>query len=97
MSDPKTTLGDLQLAIMRVLWQHREASAAEAHRLLPDERGLALTTIATMLRKMDDRGLVRHRRDGRTFVYRPAVARDEETSTVLAGSTTALADDYILV
>ncbi|MCA8968938.1 MAG: BlaI/MecI/CopY family transcriptional regulator [Planctomycetes bacterium] len=77
MSDPKTTLGDLQLAIMRVLWQHREASAAEVHRLLLDERGLALTTIATMLRKMEEKGIVAHRAIGRVFVYRPTIDSED--------------------
>ena len=66
-------LGDLQLAIMRVLWERGEAGASEVHRVLHDERGLAPTTIATMLRKMEDKGVVAHRVDGRQFVYRPTV------------------------
>ena len=44
-----THLGDLQLAIMRELWTRGEATVAEVHGALLDERGLALTTIATML------------------------------------------------
>ena len=43
------------------------------------ERDLAYTTVATMLRKMETRGLVRHRVDGRSFVYRPAVGSDAVT------------------
>ena len=69
-------LGDLQLAILELLWARGEATVADVHQELHDSRGLAMTTIATMLRKMDDRGLVAHRREGRTFVYRPSVARD---------------------
>lgn len=68
--------GDLQLAILEVLWEHGEATVAEVHRALLDERGLAVTTIATMLRKMDERALVAHRRDGRVLVYRAAVGRE---------------------
>ena len=49
----KHTLGDLQLAIMRVLWSQGEATVADVHRALLEERGLAPTTIATMLVKMD--------------------------------------------
>ena len=70
-------LGDLQLAIMRVLWECGEASAAHVHRTLHPHRGLALTTIATMLRKMETKGVVEHRRDGRQFLYRPLVREDE--------------------
>lgn len=73
----KTTLGDLQHAIMAVLWSHGEATSAEVHGALEPERGLAPTTIATMLRKMEDKGVVAHRVDGRQFVYRPTVSEDE--------------------
>ncbi len=72
MTDSKTSLGELQLAIMRVLWDQGEASAAEVHRAL-HERGLAPTTISTMLRKMEEKGVVRHRSLGRVFLYRAAV------------------------
>jgi predicted transcriptional regulator len=68
--------GDLQLAILEVLWQRPEATVAEVHEALLAERGLAVTTIATMLRKMQDRDLVASRREGRALVYRAAVGRE---------------------
>ena len=66
-------LGDLQLAIMRHLWRLGEASVNDVHRGLYEERGLAPTTIATMLRKMEEKGVVTHRTEGRKFIYRPTV------------------------
>ncbi len=68
------TLGDLQHAIMKVLWERAEATTADVHEALLSERGLAITTIATMLRKMEDKGVVRHRVDGRQFVYSATVS-----------------------
>ncbi len=73
--DGPRNLGDLQLAILRVLWQRGEAAVAEVHDAL-HERGLALTTIATMLRKMEDKALVSHRENGRQFLYRAEVEPD---------------------
>lgn len=67
------TLGDLQHAIMAVLWARGEATTGDVHAALYGERGLAFTTIATMLRKMEEKGVVAHRAEGRQFVYRPAV------------------------
>ena len=64
-------LGDLQHAIMAILWARGEATAAEVYEALREDRGLAPTTIATMLRKMEDKGVVVHRAQGRQFVYRP--------------------------
>ena len=70
-------LGDLQFAIMRVLWARGEAAASEVHGVLLDERGLALTTIKTMLRKMEDRGIVGHRVEGRQFIYQATVVESD--------------------
>ncbi len=67
-------LGDLQLAIMRVLWHRGESTVAEVHAALSEERGLAPTTVATMLTKMEKKGVLRHRTEGRKFVYRPLVS-----------------------
>lgn len=70
-------LGDLQYAIMRVLWERREASAADVHEALYPERGLAPTTIATMLSKMEKKGIVTHRAEGRQYIYRAIVAEED--------------------
>ena len=68
-------LGDLQLKIMRVLWEHGPLGVAEVKARLDGDR-LAYTTVATMLRKMEDRGLVGHRTEDRRFIYEPAVAAE---------------------
>jgi|ERR1039458_2989056 predicted transcriptional regulator len=69
-------LGDLQLRIMKVLWANGEITVAGMHEAVAGERSLAYTTVATMLRKMEERGLVRHRVEGRSFLYRAAVAEE---------------------
>ena len=92
------SLGDLQLAIMRILWRRSEATVAEVHAFLKEERGLAPTTVATMLVKMEKKGVVDHRTDGRKFVYRATVTEGEVrqsmvgelTDRLFAGNPTAL-------
>ena len=69
--------GDLQLRILQVLWERGEAAVGEFHSVLAPERHLAYTTIATMLRKMEGRGFVTHREEGRSFIYKAAVAAEE--------------------
>ena len=71
-------LGDLQLRIMRILWNSGSASVSEVREQL-DGEPLAYTTVATMLRKMEQRGLVRHWADDRRFIYEAAVSADEVT------------------
>ena len=75
---PTYRLGDLQLRIMRVLWEQGAARVVDVQRQLDGDQ-LAYTTIATMLRKMEDRGLVQHKEQQRKFVYEPLVSADEVT------------------
>ena len=76
-------LGELQLAIMRVLWERGEATVAAVHEGLERAWRRAPTTIATMLTKMEKKGVVEHRVDGRQFVYRPTISeRDVRRSMV---------------
>lgn len=92
------SLGDLQLAIMRVLWDRQEASASEVHQALLEDRGLAPTTIATMLQKMERKGVVAHRSEGRRFIYRATISEahvrssmvEELTERLFAGDSRAL-------
>lgn len=83
-------LGDLQLAIMRVLWSRSEATVAEVHEALEPERGLALTTIATMLTKLEKKGVVDHRAEGRKFIYRPLVSEGQVRRSMVADLTSQL-------
>ena len=87
-----------QLAIMRVLWKQGDATVAEVQSKLEVERPLAYSTVATVLARMERKGLVTHRAEGRTFVYRAVVSEDgvgssmlgELIETVFGGSPTQL-------
>ncbi len=80
-------LSDLQLAILRVLWQAGEATVAQVHSSLLDERGLAVTTVATILSRLERRGLVGHRREGRQFVYQALISAREVRRSMLSELT----------
>src|SRR5262245_44164503 len=75
-------LGDLQLKIMKVLWERNEASVGDVLQALGDDAGLAYTTVATMLRKMEARGLVEEAGEGLRLRHRPAVSRDARTRSM---------------
>lgn len=78
--------GPLQLAVLRSLWRRGTATVNDVHADLRD-RDLALTTVATVLRRMEAAGAVSHSVAGRQFVYRAAVAEADvagsETGAVL--------------
>ncbi len=85
-------LGKLQLAIMRVLWANGEGTVTDVQQALEPTHGLALTTIATMLKKMEGKGVVEHRTDGRRFVYRPRVTETRVTRQMVADLADRLFD-----
>ncbi len=65
-------LSDLQFDLMRELWRAGELSVAGATEVLVG-RDLAHTTVATLLSRLEKRGVVASRRDGRMLFYRPCV------------------------
>ncbi|HXW97507.1 MAG TPA: BlaI/MecI/CopY family transcriptional regulator [Gemmatimonadales bacterium] len=85
-------LTELQMAIMRVLWDRGQATVAEIHEALKAERGLALTTIATLLSRLEKRGVVAHETRQRQFVYRSLVTEAEVRHSMIHELTERLFD-----
>ncbi|MEO7795997.1 MAG: BlaI/MecI/CopY family transcriptional regulator [Thermoanaerobaculia bacterium] len=86
----KTQLSDLQLAVMRVLWNRGEAATAEVVADLAAARGLAHTTVATLLTRLEKRGVVAQRRDGRTWIYRALMSEAEVQRSMVADLVASL-------
>jgi BlaI family transcriptional regulator, penicillinase repressor len=77
-------LTDLQLAVMKVLWRIGEGTLSDIVPAVNCEgRQLAPTTIATLLQRLAKQGWVKHRPDGRQFVYRAAVDRKQAADSML--------------
>lgn len=76
------SLGELQLQIMQILWRRGEAAVATVREDLTGPSGLAYTTVATMLRRMEATGLVTHRIEGRNYIYRAVVKQEQVTRTM---------------
>ena len=88
----KRQLAVLQLRIIQVLWDRGEATVSEVREALAGERPLAYTTVATMLSKMEQNGQVAHRSVGRVNVYRPLLAREEVSRSMVRDLAARLFD-----
>jgi len=96
-------LTELQLAVMRVLWDRKRATVATVTEELRPSRGLAQTTIATVLARMAKRGIVGHHTESRQFVYYPRYSESEVqrsmvselTDRLFGGDATALVSHLI--
>ena len=85
-------LTDLQIAVMRVLWDKGEATVAEIWEALRPERGLAQTTVATLLSRLEKRGVVTHRSRSRQFLYHATVTESEVRRVMVRELTDRLFD-----
>ena len=86
------SLSELQIALMRVLWRRGETSTADVASELADERGLKHTTIATVLTRLEKRGVVAQRREGRQLFYRALVGETQVRRSMVADLLGALFD-----
>ncbi len=71
------TLTEAELRLMKILWRRGESSVTDLVAALPDGESLAYNSVLTTVRILEQKGYVRHRQEGRAFVYRPRVAEQE--------------------
>ncbi len=68
-------LTERELDVMEVLWSRASGTVAEVRRRMPDR--LAYTTVLTVLRTLEAKGVVRHEGEGKAYRYLPLVGREE--------------------
>lgn len=71
------TLTEAELRLMRLLWARGESAVADLVQSLPEDTPLAYTSVLTTIRILENKGYVRHRKEGRAFLYSPRVAEHE--------------------
>ena len=72
-----------EMDVLKALWAIGSGSVREVHERMCPGGELAFNTVQTLLRIMEDKGLVRHRSLGRVFIYEPVYSRDKVTSRLL--------------
>jgi predicted transcriptional regulator len=77
---------------MRVLWSRGETSTADVAAELAEERNLKHTTVATLLTRLEKRGIVAQRRNGRQLFYRAIAGEAQVRRSMVADLVGALFD-----
>jgi len=62
-------LTDAQREIMEIVWKRGEVTVSEVRDALSQRRELARNTVQTMIVRLEEKGWLKHREQGRTFVY----------------------------
>ncbi|HEX8579390.1 MAG TPA: BlaI/MecI/CopY family transcriptional regulator [Allosphingosinicella sp.] len=66
-----------EYAVMEVLWERSPLTAAEVAERVPEQRGWSLATVKTMLSRLLAKGVLAHEEEGRRYLYRPAIRRED--------------------
>lgn len=70
-------LGKLQRAVLEIVWKLGEANVHQVRQKLSQRKKLAYTTVLTALQKLEKAGWLRHRAEGKSYIYIPIRSRDE--------------------
>jgi predicted transcriptional regulator len=71
------TLTEAELRLMKILWERGELAVGELVAAMPEGSVLAYNSVLTTVRILEKKGYVRHRQEGRAFIYSPCVAEQE--------------------
>lgn len=85
-----------EIEILKILWELGPATVREVHERMSQDTPLAFNTVQTLLRIMDEKGLVKHRLRGRTFVYTARHQREHETSRLLDKLFDGAVDQFVV-
>ena len=86
-------LTEVELEFMTELWALGEGTVRDVLQRLPEDRNLAYTSGATILRILEQKDFVTSRKEGKSHVYIPALAKDEYQSRSLRDLSAKLFDD----
>ena len=75
MNETMSDLGELELEVMQIVWDSGEVTADEVRSQL--KRKPKESTVRTVLRRLEDKGYVGHRVEGRTYIFQAAEARQD--------------------
>ena len=78
------SLTDAELRLMEVLWTIGSGTVADVADALPSGVPLAYSSVLTTLRVLENKGYLTHGKEGRAFIYRPLVGREQARQSAVA-------------
>jgi predicted transcriptional regulator len=88
-------LGELELAVMEVVWQYAPVSVADVlSHLNTEERSWAYTTIMTIMSRLADKGWLKAEKQGRALIYTAANSRTEAEAKMAGEIVRSLLRDF---
>lgn len=77
-----TSLGELEQQIMDIVWERKQCSAREVLTKLEKNKKLAYTTVATILQRLYEKGLVKRTDDNSGYIYSPKLSKESYSRNI---------------
>lgn len=78
-----TTLTELELEIMKIVWDHDTVTVRDVYETLLKRRKVAYTTVMTMMKILEQKKYLKKNQDDRAYVYRPAQPRRQVIGAIV--------------
>ncbi|MCH8921736.1 MAG: BlaI/MecI/CopY family transcriptional regulator [Planctomycetes bacterium] len=76
-------LGELQTEVMEMVWDQGEATVTQVHKKILQRREITYTTVLVAMQKLEKKGWLAHRREGRAYVFLARRSREEVCGSLL--------------
>ncbi|SMO72799.1 BlaI/MecI/CopY family transcriptional regulator [Fodinibius sediminis] len=83
MKKSLTPLGETEMEVLHHVWDLEEATVKQVRKRILEEREVAYTTIMTVMKNLAEKGYLKYRKDGVTYVYSPAQQPDSVRSNLI--------------
>jgi predicted transcriptional regulator len=87
------TLGDFEIQVLEYVWERETVDVNQTHDAVGEARGVTHNTTQSTLKRLWQKGLLERRKEGRAFVYKPAVSRQELTEQMVGDVVDRVASD----
>ncbi len=83
MKKSLTPLGETEMEVLHHVWDLGEATVKQVRKRILERREVAYTTIMTVMKNLAEKGYLKYRKDGVTYVYSPAQEPDSVRSNLI--------------
>ena len=73
----RPAMSPAETEVLRLVWESKKATVQQVYDALPANRKVTYVTVATLLRRLEEKGYLKHRAQGKAFVYVPAAKKEE--------------------
>lgn len=88
------SIGELEKQVMDILWEQKKCSARDILSLLKHEKKLAYTTVATILQRLYDKGLLKRTIDKSVHIYSPKISKEKYSKSIAQNFLKNFIDSY---